>query len=67
MFYCDQFPDGKKPKDVSRCPECGLPNKCGVDAGKGTCWCFRKERIKDHYNDDHCYCESCLDKKIKEL
>ena len=67
---CAQFPKGKEPKipDVSRCPVkgCGLPNKCQVEEGKGTCWCFQYPKVEDPDLSDACMCEEHLKEKLKE-
>jgi hypothetical protein len=65
---CDKFPKGKGFVDNRpKCTECGLPNKCGVALGKGTCWCFQYPNIEMDKDSDVCLCESCLKKKVKEL
>ena len=67
MFNCNMFPDGKGIKDTrSKCPKCGVPNKCGVEAGKGTCWCFMYPKVEMDRNEDTCLCETCLKEHIKE-
>lgn len=67
QFNCDQFPNGKVPQDPrSKCPECGLPNKCGVEEGKGTCWCFSFPTVEHLTVKDttECLCQSCLKKEL---
>ena len=63
-FNCEQ---GKIPEDPrSKCPECGVPNKCGMEAGKGICWCFNLPAIENMNSKDtsECLCESCLKKLL---
>ena len=52
-------------KPTSRCPHCGAENKCGVEAGKGFCWCFElpSKTLENKVTDDsQCLCRSCLEK-----
>jgi len=63
-FDCMQ---GKIPEDPrSKCPTCGIPNKCGVEMGKGICWCFNYPAIENMNSKDtsQCVCESCYKKEL---
>lgn len=55
---------GSIPKIVNQslCPKCGLPNKCGVELGKGTCWCFGYPKLENskYEETNQCLCERCL-------
>lgn len=53
-----------KPKIKETCPGCGLPNKCGIEAGKGTYWCFSETRMDANQVDfdKSCFCVTCLRK-----
>jgi hypothetical protein len=65
-FDCMQGKIPDKPR--STCPKCGVPNKCGIDAGKGSCWCFMYPPI-EHMNmkdTDTCLCESCLKEEMNK-
>ncbi len=66
-FLSHQF-NTTPPKDVrSTCPSCGLPNKCGVELGKGTCWCFSYPSLGpiSTIDQDKCLCESCMKKQFE--
>ena len=67
-FNSSQFPNGNVPKDPrSKCPNCGLPNKCGVEMGKGFCWCFNYPKLDKVIPDgEDCLCESCFKKKLEK-
>jgi hypothetical protein len=69
LIFCEKF-NGKPPIVVykSKCPKCGAINKCGMENGKGTCWCFSLPIAKiadgDHSN---CYCQHCLEAQINDM
>jgi hypothetical protein len=67
-FHSHQF-NTAPPRDVrSTCSLCGLPNKCGIELGKGTCWCFSYPALGPlaSIDQDKCICESCLQKKLQK-
>lgn len=67
-FNCSQFPPGKGVTDnQSKCPECGLPNKCGLEEGKGTCWCFQFPKVDIIRDSSTCLCRRCLQKVADEM
>ena len=45
----------------SKCPECGLSNKCAIEAGKSasTCWCMEELPKNYSVNENSCYCRAC--------
>ena len=52
--------------DRARCPLCGETNGCGMEAGKGTCWCMALkipaevlERVPAEARNEACVCERC--------
>jgi hypothetical protein len=52
--------------DPQYCPICGNLNRCGVAAGKGSCWCFSNpipesvlEEVPEEARELACICESC--------
>ena len=65
MFPNSMFPNKPNLPIVSKCPSCGLPNKCGLELGKGTCWCFTYPPLGKipQQETDKCLCESCFKKK----
>ncbi|WP_420168307.1 cysteine-rich CWC family protein [Alicyclobacillus hesperidum] len=54
--------------DGTRCPLCGMDNRCGHVAGDlpGTCWCdkahFPKEILEHLPACGVCICETCLER-----
>jgi hypothetical protein len=69
-FPSHQFPGGRSPEPAAKsyCPLCGLPNKCGVEEGKGFCWCMSYPAV-EHLtvkDTETCICESCLKKEMKK-
>jgi len=53
----------------SYCPECGIPNKCAMEAGKSasTCWCMTLDvSVNPNSQYDVCLCKRCLTKEVVE-
>ena len=51
---------------MTECISCSKDFYCGVEAGKGTCWCFMYCRLDDALLSDGCFCEDCLAKELKK-
>jgi len=55
----------KQLDNKSKCPECGVPNQCAIEAGKSAsaCWCvtFPPSELKPVGS---CLCKSCLSQHI---
>ncbi len=54
------------PMDPTKCPLCGNSNRCGIGAGKGTCWCFSQpvpqavlDKVPEEAREEACVCEVC--------
>ncbi|MCP5327411.1 MAG: cysteine-rich CWC family protein [Sinobacteraceae bacterium] len=50
------------------CPLCGRGNDCGVEAGRGNCWCFSTgvpedllETLPEELRMEACICASCIE------
>jgi hypothetical protein len=65
-FSSQQFNKNIPVDNRPTCPQCGLPNKCGMEAGKGSCWCFSYPSLGplSSIDQDKCICESCFKKKL---
>lgn len=55
----------------ARCPRCGKPNRCAMEAGKSVsaCWCFAlppAARIEAGEENDACLCRDCLTEEAKK-
>ena len=55
-----------QPIDAARCPLCGGENRCGLAAGRRTCWCFYAaiaddvlERVPVPLRGEQCVCPRC--------
>lgn len=49
--------------NASKCPNCGVDNKCAMEAGKSAsaCWCMGVP-VTGELSGDQCLCRSCLSK-----
>ena len=66
-FHSEQF-NTAVPKDVRSTCACGMPNKCGMEQGNGTCWCFSYPALGplSAIDQDKCLCESCFKKQLEQ-
>lgn len=58
-------------KDVilQTCLRCGALFECGITNGCDVCWCMKSPNVLSvakERDDRLCYCESCLEIKIRE-
>lgn len=58
--------------DKKRCPLCGERNDCGVEAGRGNCWCFSErvpedllEALPEEIRMEACICAACVESHRK--
>lgn len=65
MEFREEAAPGMTP-DTTRCPACGEPNRCGIAAGGGPCWCFTAavppaalDRVPPQARERICLCAAC--------
>lgn len=54
---------------LQACLRCGALLECGITNGRDVCWCMKPPNVltvPKERNDKLCYCESCLELKIRE-
>lgn len=60
-------------KALKICPVCEEVNKCGMEEGVETCWCFSvvfsdalKTKLEKDFSNQPCICRSCFEQMNEE-